>query len=265
MSLRLSFLKSGSKGNCVLVEHNGSSFLIDIGVGIRNLHEILRKLDRRLEDINVVLLTHAHGDHVKRSALRAMAGCGTEFRCRREHADQLAHWPGFRMLADAGLVHFYGQRSFSAVPGVRVRPVPLSHDSPATHGFVMDFDMGSSQFRMVYIADCGSPDQKLARWIEDSDVVALEFNHDEEMERESGRPWHLIRRVIGPEGHLSNEDAAGLMGRIPKRGCKALVQVHLSEECNTPKLARTAAQNVVGTLPIYQAGQYTQGPFLEFA
>jgi hypothetical protein len=81
------------------------------------------------------------------------------------------------------------------------------------------------------------------------DLLAVEFNHDEEMERSSGRSPHLIARVLGDEGHLSNHQAAGLLravlARTPNGRLRHVVQLHLSRECNRPALARAAAQAIL--------------------
>src|SRR5262249_32307377 len=83
----------------------------------------------------------------------------------------------------------------------------------------------------------------------DVDLLAVEFNHDEELERSSGRSPRLIARVLGDEGHLSNHQAAGLLravlARTPNGRLRHVVQLHLSRDCNRPTLARAAAQAIL--------------------
>ena len=83
-------------------------------------------------------------------------------------------------------------------------------------------------------------DEALARTLADVDLLAVEFNHDLEMERKSPRPAVLIARVLGDEGHLSNDQATGLLREVLRRSTKHprhIVQLHLSRECNHPGLA----------------------------
>jgi hypothetical protein len=81
------------------------------------------------------------------------------------------------------------------------------------------------------------------------DVLALEFNHDEAMERASGRPRHLIARVLGRNGHLSNRQAAAVSRDILSAGggatLQSLVQLHLSRHCNRPELAAAEGRNAL--------------------
>src|SRR5207249_3732738 len=131
-------------------------------------------------------------------------------------------------------------------------------------------DLFNEPATAAYAADLGSWDDSLAQALADVDLLALEFNHDVDMECASGRPPYLIDRVLGDEGHLSNVQAAGLLRAImrvsaPGRLCQ-VVQLHLSRECNRPTLAAdTARAALVESAPfahLYTASQYDPGPSL---
>jgi phosphoribosyl 1,2-cyclic phosphodiesterase len=102
---------------------------------------------------------------------------------------------------------------------------------------------------IAYVADLGCWNAELAAALMDVDLLALEFNHDVLMERASGRTARLIARVIGDDGHLSNEQAAALLADVVRRSApgrlRHVVQLHLSRECNTPDLAARAAATVL--------------------
>ena len=70
------------------------------------------------------------------------------------------------------------------------------------------------------------------------DHLVFESNHDVDMEKNSGRPWHLIRRVLGRLGHLSNDQAAEALSRIVTSRTRQVILAHLSTECNTPEIAK---------------------------
>jgi len=263
MTLEFMFLGSGSRGNCTVVRTDRFRFLIDLGFGLRRTTQSLSQFGLCAEDLSAVVLTHTHVDHINGPMLRRLAGAGAELFCRPEHEDNLSGSVGYRMLKEYDRVRFFSDEPFELVPGVRVRPLALSHDSPGTHGFVFDFDLGASGFRFAYVADCGSSSlPHLADRLAGADLLALEFNHDEQMELTSGRPPFLIHRVLGPAGHLSNTNAARLLEQVKSKSLKAVVQLHLSQECNRPQLALEAAASVAGDIPIHQTNQYRVGPVI---
>jgi phosphoribosyl 1,2-cyclic phosphodiesterase len=126
-------------------------------------------------------------------------------------------------------------------------PLPLSHDGGETFGF--RFEGGQSLFgpswALGYAADLGCWADDLARALAGVDLLAVEFNHDEHLQRTSGRPWVLIERVLGDRGHLSNRQAGDLLRAVLREGrpdvLRHVVPLHLSRDCNRPDLARTAA------------------------
>ena len=96
------------------------------------------------------------------------------------------------------------------------------------------------------------------------DLLAVEFNHDVAMQRQSPRPRFLVERVLGNLGHLSNEQAADLTIRVGQGSLRTLVQLHLSRDCNTPELAQTAGQKALDamapTAMLVTASQHTPTP-----
>jgi phosphoribosyl 1,2-cyclic phosphodiesterase len=266
MALKFSFLGSGSRGNCTLIESDQWKFLIDAGFGLRQTCDSLRTCQTSIENLSAAIITHTHDDHIKKSTVKRLASSNVSLFCRPEHECRINYWDGFRLLQSKHLIHHYTEDRFEMLPGVMVQPIPVSHDSPATHGFVFDFKTTNSEFRFVYAADCGYPSiEAISKYIPDADLVALEFNHDEEMERTSGRPWFLINRVLGPEGHLSNRRAADLLGSKRSKNLRSVIQLHLSRDCNRPDLAMTEARTTLGSLPIHQTAQDTIGPVINIA
>ncbi len=127
-------------------------------------------------------------------------------------------------------------------------PIALRHDGATTCGFRFEGNGAilGAEWAVGYAADLGCWQPELARSLADVELLALEFNHDVNMQMRSGRSPHLIRRVLGDEGHLSNEQAAGLLAEIVRTSTpgrlRDVVQLHLSEQCNDPEFAYAAAQ-----------------------
>jgi hypothetical protein len=136
------------------------------------------------------------------------------------------------------------------------RPLPVRHDGGATFGFWFEGpkDFFGQPARLAYLADLGSWTPQLAQALADVDLLALEFNHDVQLEYASGRSPRLIARVLGDEGHLSNVQAAALLGEVVSLSApgrlRQVVQLHLSRECNRPALAAEAARAVLAGLPV---------------
>jgi phosphoribosyl 1,2-cyclic phosphodiesterase len=252
MGLRFTVLASGSGGNASLVEAGSVGVLIDAGLGPRLLATRLKAAGLSWDAVGVVLLTHTHSDHWKDATLAEMARRGIPFFCHPDHHTVLRTYSdGFLNLTAAGLVcSFAAGEDFEPAPGLRCRPLPVRHDGGATFGFRLEGapDLLGNKPALGYVADLGCWDEDLAAGLAGVDLLAVEFNHDVHMQYASGRMPRLIERVLGDDGHLSNEQAAGLvravLERSPAGRVQHLVQLHLSRDCNLPALARAAAKAV---------------------
>src|SRR5262249_15557877 len=132
-------------------------------------------------------------------------------------------------------------------------------------------DLFGEATSLAYLADLGCWDAALVQALRDVDLLALEFNHDVEMEYASGRQPSLIARVLGDEGHLSNVQAAGLLREVLRLSApgrlRHVVQLHLSRDCNHPTLAATAARKILAAVAhpveVHTASQDEPGPTLQ--
>lgn len=277
MAARFTALASGSAGNACLIEADGFGVLLDFGLGPRTLAGRMAARGLSWRDVRVALLTHTHGDHWREMTLVHLAKLRVPLCCHASHADELANQSvGFGALHAAGLVRTY--RAGVAIdlgPGLTAVPLPVSHDAGETFGF--RFEGGHGLFgpgwALGYAADLGCWDNELARSLSDVDFLALEFNHDEQMQRTSNRPEYLIRRVLGDRGHLSNRQGGDLLARVLGESKyvrpRHVVPLHLSRECNRPQLAESAARESLaaadGPAEVVLAPQHEPGPTLTIA
>jgi phosphoribosyl 1,2-cyclic phosphodiesterase len=275
MGLRFTVLASGSGGNASLVETDTFGLLIDAGIGPRMLAQRLAAVGQSWAAINAVLLTHTHTDHWRDRTLAHLWRRQIPFYCHSGHGAFLHHYsPAFRQLAQADLL-----RSFDAhccleiAPGLHCQPLPIRHDGGPTFGFRIEggHDLFGHPAALAYVADLGSWDESLVERLADVDLLAVEFNHDVSMENMSGRSPMLIARVLGDDGHLSNEQAASLvravLARSPAGRLRHLVQLHLSRECNRPSLARETLRALLVELnvnaTVHTADQHVPGTPLD--
>lgn len=296
MHAKFCVLGSGSKGNATLLVTPHLQVLIDCGFAPDELAARMEGTGASWKTLDAVLLTHTHGDHIKRRCLALCAEHGVQFFCHKRHAGHFAGGRCFNKLRDKGLVWVFDSQPFEIAPKapvsiapdhkapgpsgfraadcsrgdaalLRVRPIHVPHDSPPTFGFRVEARVAERWVKLAYLSDLGEFTDDHARAAADVDLLALEFNHDEEMERNSGRPWYLVERVLGSEGHLSNKQAAHAFRRVLAHGAnggpRVLVQLHLSEECNDPTLAfRTAQQAVIAAgvqTRVYSSRQHERG------
>lgn len=249
--IQFAMLASGSRGNSALIHAGGAGLLVDIGLGPRRLAKRLASVGFTWHRVACVLLTHTHGDHVHEATLQWMARHGVVLVCHEGHRALLRRLAGFRALESRGLIRCYEEQPFLAPNGLRVEPVSLVHDGGPTYGFRIEgcVERRGRRIALGYIADTGTWTARMAEAVADVDLLALEFNHDEQLQRHSGRPPALIARVLGDRGHLSNTQAAELVGAVLQlskpRTLRQLVLLHLSRDCNAPELALNAARAAV--------------------
>ena len=256
MALRFTVLASGSGGNATLVECGGTGLLIDAGLGPRQLSARFADAGASWTSVGAVLLTHTHTDHWKDATLAHLLRRRVPLYCHPGHHRSLETWSrAFAPLKASGLVHDYqAGAAFHPAPGLRCVPLPLSHDSGDTFGFRLEGgeDLFGHAVAAGYVADLGCWDHELVEALGEVDLLALEFNHDVGLECASGRTPRLIARVLGDEGHLSNEQAADLLRAVLRRSTpgrlRHLVQLHLSRDCNHPSLAAGAARAALAEL-----------------
>jgi len=274
MPLQFTVLASGSAGNASLIQAEDFSLLLDIGLGPRQLARRLAAVGASWSQIRAVLLTHTHSDHWKDKSLAHLRRLRIPLYCHATHREFLRNCgTGFKSLDAAKLVRGYdGGEEIVLAPGLRCRPLPLRHDGGPTFGFRLEAmgDLFSQPMALAYVADLGSWDETLAQALADVDLLALEFNHDVDLEHVSGRSPLLIARILGDEGHLSNVQASALLRRVlhlsPSGRLGQVVQLHLSRDCNRDELAaeaaRTALTEAASLAQLYTARQDEPGPTL---
>jgi ribonuclease BN (tRNA processing enzyme) len=275
MGVRMTVLASGSSGNATLLAFGSRALLIDIGLGPLRLARDLRAAGCDWSQIAAVVLTHTHTDHWHPRTVSLLAERKIPLLCHADHVRALQlQCPHFEQVLRAGLVrNFQAGRGFEPLPGISCRAVELNHDGGPTFGFriAAATPAGGAGWAVGYAADLGSWDETVPLALAGANVLAIEFNHDVDLQRQSGRPGWLVERVLGDHGHLSNVQGARLLAECLARSCDALprhvVQLHLSRDCNHPHLASAAARSVLdaagATIDLHTAQHDQMGPTIE--
>ncbi len=263
---RFTVLASGSSGNASLIELDGFGLLIDCGLHPRLLTPRLQSIGVKWDRISAVLLTHTHTDHWKDATLGDLCSRRIPLHAHQQHFDHLDRSAScFAALHSAGLTRAFTEgQLIRLTPHLTCLPLQVSHDSVPTFAFRIDgLDADSSfptdgsrpldpAWSVGYASDLGCWSPELADAFAGVDVLAIEYNHDELMERSSPRPRFLVNRVLGDMGHLSNRQAAALTTAVAGRSGEGfpahLVQLHLSRDCNKPELAAMAGREALVAL-----------------
>jgi phosphoribosyl 1,2-cyclic phosphodiesterase len=247
-------LGSGSRGNATLVECGGVRVLIDNGFSLRELVARLAAVGADLESIDAVLLTHEHSDHARGIPVLAE-------RTRMAVWTTPGTWRALGAPEWASLRLFSGHGDRLGIGGLGIRPYTVPHDAREAVQFVCEGD-GK---RLGMLTDAGAVTPHIRESLTDCDALVLECNHDPELLRSGPYPPALQRRVRGTLGHLSNDQAAGLLGVLGVEGIEHLVLAHISAKNNRPELARAAVGRICPDLAARAriAGQDAPGPWVE--
>lgn len=236
--MRFASLGSGSRGNALIVEAGNTRVLVDCGFGLRDLASRLSRYGLSPEDIDAVLVTHEHGDHI--------AGVA---RLAAKHATEvfLTHGTLVASGFDPALARVFDSHLAFTIGDIEVRPFPVPHDAREPVQFVLS----DGKCRLGVLTDAGVVTAHIVEMLKDCEALVLECNHDAEMLAGGDYPWPLKQRIAGRFGHLDNASAADLLRRVRTDRLRHVVAAHLSEQNNAPELARIALAQALGCEPAW--------------
>lgn len=220
-------LASGSKGNALFLGTDQTRILIDAGITASLLEKKLAEIGVGLESIQAILITHEHTDHIKGVAqlsekwkIPVLANAETAkaiisiLNCR----------PKFKIFTTGELFSF---------GDLEILPFSVPHDTPDP----VAFRIQTAKWRIGICADLGYATSLVRKMLERCDYLYLEANHQPSMVHASARPAIYKDRVLGRQGHLSNEACAELLKTLAHEGLLHVYLAHLSGECNSEELA----------------------------
>nr|WP_326165652.1 MBL fold metallo-hydrolase [uncultured Oscillibacter sp.] len=222
-------LASGSSGNALLLSWAGGHVLVDAGISCRRIRQGLQSLGLDLRDLDAVCLTHGHSDHVS----------GLQTLLKHTDCPIYATAPAGRDLLRRMALPEGRLEEASAsfrIKDCSVRAFPTSHDAPGSCGYRFDGPDGG----FGLLTDSGVVTPEAEAVLPGVSLAVLEANHDVEALRSGPYPYYLKARILGPGGHLRNEDAAAFAVALARAGAREIVLAHLSRENNTPAMALRA-------------------------
>lgn len=246
--MRFTVLGSGSTGNAVLICSEKTKVLVDAGLSAREILRRLATVGVDFSDLDGVLLTHEHGDHV--SGLRVLlstvkcpvyvsgatadAYYGTRKLVRNGENESLKR----RDALKSRTIEIESSREFR-IGNIDFEPFSVPHDAVDNFGFVAK----CGGVRIATLMDFGRITTLIKEKLGGCDAIVVESNHSRDMLRAcSVYSWDLKQRILSRKGHLSNEDLADWLTNDFDGSARHIVLAHLSQRANEPHLARIAAE-----------------------
>lgn len=224
--MQIHILASGSTGNAVFIEMGGHKILIDAGISTRRIEQGLAAVGIEVSQLDAVLITHEHIDHIKgldvlvrryKLPVYTRAATWEKIPCRDKLPQECCCELGDSL--DIG--------------SMKIEPFAISHDAVDPVGFILM----QGQQKWVLATDLGKITPAVETALAYANTIILEANHDPFMLKEGPYPAFLKKRISGPQGHLSNQEAGELLARVSHSGPMRVFLAHLSQKNNFPHLA----------------------------
>ncbi len=230
--LRFCSLVSGSSGNCLFIENDDTKLLVDCGISCKRTKELLKTIGVNIEDIDAVLITHEHTDHIN----------GLNIISKYYNIPVYTNPETARAIREK----CPEARNITIVNGsfkiksVEILSFPTPHDVPSCcYSFTYD------NKKITVATDLGHLTQEIMQAFEGCDFAYIESNHDVEMLVNGPYPYPLKRRILSDYGHLSNKICSEFIIKLVQGGTKKIMLGHLSEENNTPEIALNSAKSAL--------------------
>jgi phosphoribosyl 1,2-cyclic phosphodiesterase len=228
-------LASGSKGNAIFVGTEQTKLLIDVGISVKALKMKLEEIDVDIGEIDAVLITHDHGDHI--AGLKTLTSkYGIPVFANHETAKGIVEshgmCPKFKIFSTGEPFEF---------GDFEIHPFSIPHDTVDPVAFTLK----TGSLKLGFCTDLGYVTSLVQHTLQGCHYLYLEANHQPSMVHACSRPMVYKQRVLSKNGHLSNEACGQLLSHIFHSELKHVHLAHLSSECNTPQTALEVVQSIL--------------------
>lgn len=255
MSLQFASLGSGSSGNATLVRVDDTLLLIDTGFSAKAITERMGALNVCPSDIDAILISHEHSDHIKGLAVLARKYSIPVWLTRGTYSSLKD-----KKIPKVEFIHPHG--SF-CIGDAKITPFPIPHDAAEPCQYII----GDGNRRVAIATDMGFVTEYVYDQLTGVDALLLEANYDGQMLSNGSYPWSLRKRIDGNYGHLSNDQSAALAAALEHGGLQKLCLGHLSENNNTPDTALDSVANRLRRTDedVHVLQRYTSSPWYAVA
>lgn len=190
----------------------------------------LEEIGVDIKDIDTVLITHAHTDHIN-GLKKLMKDVKPNIYLTNKMMNEIGY----------ELINYHLIEKDFNLDELNIEVIKLSHDAEDINGYVLSIDDKS----IVYITDTGYINVKNHNRLLNKNLYIMESNHDVNMLMKGKYPYHLKMRILGDKGHLSNKDSASYLSKFIGDNTKHIILAHLSHENNDPDLALNNLKEVL--------------------
>ena len=222
---------SGSSGNCISLGSDQCHVMIDAGISGKRIEEGMNTYDYTTSDMDGVLITHEHSDHIQGLGVVARK-YGLPIYATKGTADAILQSSSVGKI-DPSLFHVIEAGKTFFIGNLEIYPMSISHDAADPVAYLVS----DGRHRVGVVTDLGYYDADIVSHMEGLDALLLEANHDIHMLQVGAYPYPLKQRILGERGHLSNETSGQLLGQILHDGMQHILLGHLSKENNYDELA----------------------------
>lgn len=228
--MRLCSIASGSSGNCIYVGSDNTHLLVDVGISGKRVEQGLNSLELTGKDIDGILITHEHSDHIKGLGVIRKETSDTGLCDRRNCGSFISHesWK----IPEGIFREIHEDEPFE-INDLTVNPFTIPHDAAQPVGYRVE----CGEHSVGIATDLGKYNEYIVGNLQNLDALLLEANHDIRMLQVGKYPYYLKQRILGDRGHLSNENAGRLLCRLLHDNMKGIFLGHLSRENNYEELA----------------------------
>ena len=237
-------LASGSSGNSTLVSTGRTRLLVDAGLSGRELAKRLAEAGEELEQLDAVLVSHEHSDHVSGLAVISRKLDLSRRKCGRPplpiYMTRLAA-PAVVWDKHQPAVETFQAGARLSIGDIDIDSFTIPHDAADPVGFCFR----AQGVKIGLVTDLGYIPESIKFHLRGTDLLILESNHDLEMLKVGPYPWSVKQRVMSRNGHLSNDSVSDFIGADLDSSTATLVLGHLSEHNNHPEIVRLTASQAL--------------------
>ena len=234
--MRLCSLYSGSSGNCIYVGSDNTHLLIDVGVSTKKVVAALHSIDVKPEELDGILVTHEHSDHIGGLGV-FLRKYGIPVYGTSKTLEAVSRYKNLGKV-DFSLFHGVNPEESFQIEDLWVKPISTWHDAVDP----VCYTLTDGNKKVSVATDLGDFDDHIVDSFSGADAMLIEANHDIRMLEVGPYPYPLKQRILGKQGHLSNERGGQLVRALLNDHIKGIYLGHLSKENNYPELAFEAVK-----------------------
>ena len=246
MCLSVASLNSGSNGNCYYVASDNEAVLVDVGISCKEIEKRMLRIGLSIQKIKAIFITHEHADHIYGLA---------SFIKKYPVPVYITSQTLTRVIdVTKDLIRSFNNHEAIIIGDIFITAFPKLHDAVDPCAFIIS----CKDVSVGVFTDIGSPCNNVINYFKQCNAAFLETNYDAGMLYNGRYPYILKKRISGGKGHLSNMEALELFIKHKPSFMTHLFLSHLSNNNNTPEIAKALFNTHAGSVNIIVASRFIE-------